>query len=335
VLGALVCGAFTTLFVARLQLFSLLLFPVLVLLLRRDARRPSAQIWWVPVVLALWGNLHGAVLLGLAVTLTYLVFSRARRDPLGSLGVVVASCAALLVTPAGLDTVHYYAAVAENEAAQQHVGLWARLSPGNPFDVALVAVALLLVVLGLRSRPALWERLAALGLAVAVLLAARNGVWLLLFVAPLAAKGLRAPTWRHRRALTACVAAAAVALGAVAVVRGPAQFGASERLVAVTMKASARCGVYAEESLGEQVVQAGGRVWITNPLDTFSADEQRRYVTWMQTGDLELVPDGVGALLVSPGSAADRALRQDPTYAVAAQDSTAVLHVGSTGCSLA
>ncbi len=334
VLVVVVLGAFPTLFVMRLQLFSLLLFPVLVALLRAEARRPSSRVWWLPVLLALWGNLHGAVLLGLAVTLTYLLFSRARSQPVLALAVSGVSGLALLLTPSGLDTIDYYLGVAENEAAQQHVGLWARLSLNNPFDIVLVTAAVVLVLFFLSSRPALWERLAALGLAVAVLLAARNGVWLLLFLAPTAARAVPTPTWRHRRLVSTGTALAAVTLACVAVVRGPTDFGASPRLVALTVEASADCGVYAQDALGEQVVQAGGRVWITNPLDTFSLEEQRRFVRWSQTGDLEQIPAAVSALLVIPGGQPDEALRRSDRYAVAAQDRTAVLHVRKHGCTV-
>ena len=64
----------------RSQLFSIALFPVLVLLLRSEARAPSRRIWLVVPLIALWSNLHGAVLTGFAVTAAYLVFERARRE---------------------------------------------------------------------------------------------------------------------------------------------------------------------------------------------------------------------------------------------------------------
>lgn len=332
VLGVVVLGAFTTLFVVRLQLFSLLLFPVLVTLLRSQDNRPSRRVWWIPVLLAVWGNLHGAVLLGLAVTLTHLVFSRARLQAGLSLAVALASCLALLLTPAGLQTVDYYVGVARNEAARQHVGLWARLSPDNPFDIVLVACALGLGLLFLRSRPRLWERLAALGLIVAVLLAARNGVWLLMFMAAGAARGLPVPTWRYRRLMTTSTTVVAVALAALALLRGPAQFGASPRLVALTTGVSSTCAVYAQDSLAEQVVAEGGRVWITNPIDTFSSEDQRRYVRWSQTGNLDEVPPAVGALLVVAGGAPDRVLQRSNRHTVAAQDRAAVLYVDSARC---
>ena len=51
----------------RGQLFSLPLFAVCVLLLRAETREPSRRIWLLVPLLALWGNLHGAVLTGAAV----------------------------------------------------------------------------------------------------------------------------------------------------------------------------------------------------------------------------------------------------------------------------
>src|SRR5205823_13499146 len=77
VLLIVVVGALPVLLIVRSQLFSLLLFPVLVTLLRAEARSPSLRIWLLAPVFAIWSNLHGAVLVGLAVAATYLVFERA------------------------------------------------------------------------------------------------------------------------------------------------------------------------------------------------------------------------------------------------------------------
>src|SRR5262249_52767089 len=81
-------AAAPALLVVRAQLVSLALFPLLVLLLREEARRPSRRIWLLVPLVALWSNLHGGVLLGAAVACTYLLFSRARQDALTTLGVI-------------------------------------------------------------------------------------------------------------------------------------------------------------------------------------------------------------------------------------------------------
>ena len=87
-------------FVVRAELFSLALFPVLLLLLRREAGWRTQRIWLVVPLLALWSNLHGGVLVGFAALAAYLVLDRGRYAPLESLGVLVASALALLATPA-------------------------------------------------------------------------------------------------------------------------------------------------------------------------------------------------------------------------------------------
>ena len=50
----------------RSQLFSIALFPLLLLLLRAEAR-PSRRIWLLVPLVVLWSNLHGGVLTGVAV----------------------------------------------------------------------------------------------------------------------------------------------------------------------------------------------------------------------------------------------------------------------------
>src|SRR5947207_11039998 len=125
VLLVVVVGALPVLLIVRSQLFSLLLFPVLVTLLRAEARSPSLRIWLLTPLLALWSNLHGAALVGLAVAGSYLIFERGRRQPLLAVAVLVVSAVALCATPALENTPGYYAGLLQNEAARRGEGLWA------------------------------------------------------------------------------------------------------------------------------------------------------------------------------------------------------------------
>src|SRR5437588_516642 len=100
VLALVVPGALLAFAGIRAQLFSLALFPLLVALLRREAAAPSRRIWLLPPLVALWSNLHGVVLLGLAAAGVYLVLERARLRPLESLCVAASSLVALCATPA-------------------------------------------------------------------------------------------------------------------------------------------------------------------------------------------------------------------------------------------
>src|SRR5207244_989027 len=124
VLLAIVIATFGSLVIVRAELFSLALFPVLIVLLRTETRRPSRRIWLLVPLLALWSNLHGAALVGLAIACIYLVAERARAEPFLALAVLAASLLPICATPALWRTPSYYAGVLGNEAAQGHFGLW-------------------------------------------------------------------------------------------------------------------------------------------------------------------------------------------------------------------
>ena len=121
-------AAAPALLVVRSQLFSLALFPLLVLLLREEARRPSRRVWLLVPLVALWSNLHGGVLLGVAVAGAYLLFARLRRDPLVAGGVLAGMALALFATPALAKTADYYRGVIGSQAASRGEGLWQPLS---------------------------------------------------------------------------------------------------------------------------------------------------------------------------------------------------------------
>jgi hypothetical protein len=211
----------------RSQLFSVLLFPVLITLLRAEARSPSLRVWLLPLLLALWSNLHGAVLVGLAVAAAYLIFGRARRQPLLAGSVLVASALAVCVTPALQNTPGYYAGLLQNEAARRGEALWSPLSLTSGFDLLLLAAAIVLLALAMRARPALWEAIALAGLAVLTVKTARSGVWLLFLVATPAARSLHLEP--GRAADSRYCAAGCSRAGRVRVVRGPLSSGVGHR----------------------------------------------------------------------------------------------------------
>ena len=102
--------------VVRLPSLSLVPWALAVTLMRRQYDRPSRGIWWRPLFIV-WGNLHGAVLVGLAVLGVFLIAA----PHVGSLqrrGGVAAGCLlSLVVTSAGMETPVYYVRVLNNEAA--------------------------------------------------------------------------------------------------------------------------------------------------------------------------------------------------------------------------
>ncbi len=320
-------GALPSLAVARVQLFSLVLFPVLVALLRSDARRPSHRIWWALPLLALWSNLHGAALSGLAVLYAYLALYRFRHGRLTAIAIAVGALVALCVTPAGIRTVDYYHGLLTNVAAARGAGQWAPLGTGL-FDLVLIACVLLLAVRLRHRRPALWELAVMLGLAVLTVKAARDGVWLLLFmVAPASHTPGSKRDWNGLIPLALVLG---VVLVIFAVVHQPPRSGASQRMLARAVTLSHGGPILADGLPAEQVALAGGRVWAGNPLDAFSQTVQTEYVDWLTgsaAGRRALEVPGVRVVLVSPGTPEARLTATQPGYRYLTGDSTAAIYV--------
>ena len=170
--------------VVRVQLFSIALFPVLFSLLRAEARRPGRTVWLVVPLLTLWSNLHGAVLVGLAMLLVYLVLERARQR--AARGALRGGCGwARLLPHAGLRA----DAPLLRRRPGERGGAAGRRACGRRCRCPAVrhrarARGLCLLALAVRSRPRLWELAALLALAGLTVHAARSGVWLLLAAAP-------------------------------------------------------------------------------------------------------------------------------------------------------
>lgn len=319
-------GAFSTLAIARVQLFSLVMFPALVALLRAEHRRPSWRIWLALPWLALWSNLHGAALAGLAVLWAYLALSRSRQDPWQALGVGLGALVALCLTPAGIGTVDYYRGLLTNVAAERGVGLWAPLGH-SPLDWVLAAAALLLAWRAWRARPPWWELLVALGLTLLTVKAARDGVWLIYFLVAPAARASRAK--REWNGLLPVGAIVAVALLAVDIAQAPRPSGASRRMLARAIELAAGSPILADDLPAEQLVLDGGRIWAGNPLDAFSRRVQTEYVNWItgsRGGRAALDHGAVRIVLVLRKGDAARLTRRDPQFVRVAEDSTAVIY---------
>jgi hypothetical protein len=320
-------GSMPSLAITRVQLFSLVLFPALLMLLRAETRRPSMRIWWAVPLLALWSNLHGAALLGLAVTGGYLVFGRGRRDPWLATVVLLACAAALCLNPAGLHIVDYYRGVLTNAAAQRGTGEWGALSLAAPLDVVLVLSAVLLLWRAWRARPPLWEAVVLVALAVLTIRADRNGVWLLMVAVAPAARELDPA--RSLRTLAPIAAVLAVVVLVVSLARGPAPAQASPAMVGAALALAHGSPVLASGAMDEQVAVAGGRIWAGDPIDAFSHRVQVDYLDWLagdRAGERAVTP-AVRVALVAPGSAPQRLMARMDGFVVARRSATAVLYV--------
>jgi hypothetical protein len=322
VLVAIPLATASSMFVVRAQMFSLPLFALFVLLLRREARAPSRRIWLLVPLVALWSNLHGAVLAGLVVATMYLVFARR------AFGVLLACWAALFVTPALARTGDYYWTVLHSEPAASGFGLWASLSLHNPLDVLFVAVALPLLFLAVRSQPKRWELYCLALLAVSSVHVARNSIWLVLFAAAPAAAGMRLrEVSASPRLLVLAAWVVPIVLLVAAFVREPLQSVAGPALRARAVQLAAGAPVLADAEDAEQLALDGRRVWIANPIDAFDRRDQRLYVDWLRgrtRGDALL--RGHDVVLVTLDSPAQKRLAHTRAFREAGRDDAAVLY---------
>jgi hypothetical protein len=240
---------------------------------------------------------------------------------------------ALCANPALWQTPSYVLGVLHNEAARQAIGLWAPLSVHSWLDVAFALAALVLLAGALRARPRAWEFVALAGLALLTLHAARGGVWLALYATPLAATGFGGHTASERIPRLARPVAVALLAGVVlGLVHGPLPSGAGAPLVSRTLALAHGTPVLAEDLLAEQVADAGGRVWVANPIDAFRESDQRVYVEWLRgvpAGDAALA-HAPRAVLVRRNSKAERRLRADAGFRRVAADPRAVLYARIT-----
>ncbi len=323
-------GSISALAIARSQLFSLALFPALCCLLRAEERRPSGRIWLALPLLALWSNLHGAVLVGWGVLVAYAVLSRLRSQPVVAIGVVLGGAVAICATPALLRTVDYYQGLLGNQAAASGQGLWGSLSLGSPLDVAFIGCAVLLAIQFVRAQPRTWELAVAAGLAVLAIQAGRSGIWLSLFLVPTAARSFVAR--RQWQALTAAVAIACAGLLVFGLVRGPRLEGAGGPLLSRALVMAHGSPVLAAGAVEEQVALAGGQVVAGNPIDAFPAKTQIAYLNWLDGSRRALseLDPGVRVVLVMRGSRAQRLMAQAPGFALAGGDRQVLLYARTT-----
>jgi len=295
---------------------SLVPYAAMVVLLQLEYDRPSRLIWAAVPLIALWGNLHGAVLVGVAVLGCYLAFSRLRLDPWTALGVGLAALAATCLNPGLLRAPHYYLGVFGGAATSDDSGMWSRFSLSNPFDLMLLVAGISLGYMTFRHRRPFWEYAAALGLAAATLVAARHGIWLLLFLAVPAALALTmprprvedAPTRTARFAPAVAWVAGIVVVAGLLVARAPT-FHAADAEASELTAATRGHVVLVAEPLAESMAAAGAVVWVSNPLDAFDHADQTAYLAFMD-GDATGGARGFAqadVVVARPGSAQARA----------------------------
>jgi hypothetical protein len=215
--------------VIRAQIFSYLLFALVLVLLLADARRPTRRVYLVLPLLVVWANIHGSVVVGAGLValrgLTIAAGSvRPRRlvwTQFGRAALLVGlPWLCILVSTYGLSLPGYYKSVLDNSALAHSVTEW------GPTTLRDEPVFFVLLLFGLwlsgRARTALtpFAQLALWSTAVLGLLAVRNNVWYALAAAavlPAALDEVWSPgRGRRRKRLNLGLALAGLTVGVLA-----------------------------------------------------------------------------------------------------------------------
>jgi hypothetical protein len=176
----------------RPQLIGMALFCLTAWLVYARRRRPRLM-WAVPVVVALWANVHGSFFLGpLLLGLAFLE-DLSERSPRAKAvaGATVLAAAAAALNPFGLRVWSYAVGISTNSTITRFVSEWQppnlRDVPGAVFFASVLAVAALLAR---RSRPTPWPSLLSLGVFFLLGLVAVRGIFWWAFLAPVVVAAL-------------------------------------------------------------------------------------------------------------------------------------------------
>ena len=142
--------------------------------------RMPRRLLFLPVVFALWANLHGLWVAGLGTLGVYALFTVAGRTPLSPVrfrvaAITVASALACALTPAGLGTLTYpLRYIDPGDWGLDHISEWQSPNFHDPTYWSILLLVLLVAAASTSRSPG-WQRvIAVLGVAGS-LLAVRNG----------------------------------------------------------------------------------------------------------------------------------------------------------------
>jgi hypothetical protein len=191
---------------SRPQAFSFTLFAAFYYVLACYRDRRHDLLWCLPVLMALWVNLHGAFVLGLGLIALYIVCESCRRfiDPSRSdaldfveirklLLVFVFCGAATLLNPETYKVYDYIRTVVSDRASQQFVFEWQPPRINNVLGILFFFAPFFLGVLTFifaRTKPDLTETALFFGFGIFGLMAIRNVGWFAAVAYPILARYL-------------------------------------------------------------------------------------------------------------------------------------------------
>lgn len=329
----------------RAQLFSFALFPAVLYLL--DLRRLTGRrIVAVVVLLMLWANLHGVVLLGavsalLAAVELYWRERQRKQALLLALGAALAPFA----SPYALEIPGYYHSLIFNRTLQGMISEWQPPTFAH-WPLLFVLLALAAFLIGRNPKDLRPSEIAVLALcALAALEAIRSIVWfaysailyLPLLLPALSLKGHWLTEKRGRLLRRSGMAASlllVVALGALELSELPGAVAGQRPSRSFAYLASAKGHVLASDELADELIWAEpqwqGRVGFDGHFENYSAGQLGRIARWeLVVGPgWKQLENGYRYLLVSRVAVKktlDQALLAQPGLRLVAEDQSAYL----------
>jgi hypothetical protein len=185
----------------RAQLFGMVLFALSVWIVTARHEHPQ-RLFLIPLIVAIWANLHGSFFLGPLLLCLAWLDDRRRSDP-GARRVILmvaASLAASMVNPFGFKVWSYALGISSNSTITRFISEWQPPTIRDPAGaVFFLSVAAVAVLLARRERATPWPALVTLGVFALIGLYAVRGIfWWALIVPPLLVPLMPAPT-RARR----------------------------------------------------------------------------------------------------------------------------------------
>lgn len=105
--------------IVRCHMFSFMFFSLLLYILEKTRIKNSNIIWWTPLLILIWNNIHGGVVSGLGMIFIYLIGSKQWKK---YLAVLLISLSLLVINPYGLDYLTFL--ISANTKTRTYVTEW-------------------------------------------------------------------------------------------------------------------------------------------------------------------------------------------------------------------
>jgi hypothetical protein len=290
VLALLFASTNGVLFFARAESFSVLCFGLLCWILTRDEGRLDRGVFLAIPLIAVWANLHAAVLVGAGVCGVYAISCLAEPGPrvrpvlLRALALASGAALACLATPVALGLPWYLRRTMDNPDFRLMLPEWhATTLGGSPLFTIMAFAA---IAISSRARMARRDRVVVWILTIAGFTAIRSELWAWLdwlVVLPAALESLRPVAGGRVLRVTAVVLSLLAAVGLLLAIGHDVRGGsrqlarswprAAARVVSAQLRRDPRLKVYADQPLADWLLfeapAVRGRLAIDGRFEVF------------------------------------------------------------------